>query len=65
MNIPIILTNRAYRQKVVSRLKDPVLLKFWQDEFEPMDKRQKVDAVSPILNKVGQFLSSSIIRNIL
>lgn len=65
MNIPTILTNKAYRQKVISRLKDPVLLKFWQDEFEPMDRKQKIDAVSPILNKVWQFLSSSTVRNIL
>lgn len=65
MNIPTILTNESYRQKVVSRLKDPVLLKFWQDEFEPMDRKQKIDAISPILNKVWQFLSSSVIRNIL
>ena len=34
------------------------------NEFEQMQDKFRVEAISPILNKVGQFLSSPIIRNI-
>jgi hypothetical protein len=38
---------------------------FWVNEFEMMEPKMRVEAISPILNKVGQFLSSPIVRNIL
>lgn len=65
-DIPLLLTNRDFRAKVVNSLesKDPVLTHFWRDEFEQMNDRLRVEAISPILNKVGQFLSSQRIRQI-
>jgi hypothetical protein len=65
MSIPLMLTLKSFRQKVVAKLEDPILAKFWTSEFEVMDSRQMTEAVSPILNKVGQFLSSSLLRNML
>ena len=65
LHISLLLTTRSYREKVVARLDDPVLIKFWRDEFETLDKRQMTETISPILNKIGQFLSSSLIRNII
>lgn len=65
MSIPHMLTMKSYRQRIVSKLKDPNLVRFWQNEFEAMEPKQQVEAAGPILNKVGQFLSSSLLRNIL
>lgn len=65
MSIPLMLTMKSYRQKIVGKLKDPNLARFWQNEFEAMEPKQQVEAAGPILNKVGQFLSSSLLRNIL
>lgn len=67
MDIPKLLTNDAYRSQVIQVLrdKDPVLTAFWQDEFNKMNDKLKTDAISPVLNKVGQFLSAQSIRNIL
>jgi hypothetical protein len=59
------LTSDVYRNKVVSKISDPVVKKFWVSEYEKMAPNQKVEAAGPILNKVGQFLSSTILRNIL
>ncbi len=59
-----ILTNRDYRNKVVSQLTDPVIQNFWTKEFEKMPDKLKSEAVMPIQNKVGQFVSSKMIRNI-
>jgi len=65
MSIPLMLTHKSYRLRVLSKLQDPVLQKFWLNEFEVMEGKQMVEATSPILNKVGQFLSSPLLRNIL
>ncbi|MFA6007795.1 MAG: DUF87 domain-containing protein, partial [Candidatus Shapirobacteria bacterium] len=58
-----ILTNKVYRDKVVAGLKNPTLINFWRNEFDRMDDKFQNEAVAPILNKVGQFLSSTNIRN--
>lgn len=65
ISIPLMLTSEVYRGKVVNKIKDPVVKKFWTGEFAKMAPNQKVEAAGPILNKVGQFLSSSILRNVL
>ncbi len=58
------LQDSDFRSKVVKKVTDPVVKGFWINEFEKMQDRIRVEAISPILNKVGQFLSSQTIRNI-
>lgn len=65
VSIPLILTNEWYRKKIVAKLDDPLLVQFWNEEFDKMSPNMVSEAVNPILNKVGQFLSSPILRNIL
>ncbi len=65
LGIPRILQDADYRKKVVRKVTDPIVRSFWLNEFEKMEPKQRVEAISPILNKVGQFLSSPINRNIL
>lgn len=60
-----ILTNKNFRQTIIERLEDKVLVDFWKNEFEKMPPRLQQEAISPILNKVGQFVSSPLIRNII
>ena len=64
MHILRILTDKLFREEVVSNIKDPVVLKFWKWEFEKWNDKQREEAVGPITNKVGQFLSSKLVRNI-
>lgn len=64
LDIPRMLTNNRFRDKVIEKVKDPVIKEFWLNEFASFDSKFRTEAVSPILNKVGQFLSSSTIRNI-
>jgi hypothetical protein len=59
------LVNEDYRRDVVDHVTDPVVKDFWINEFERYDQKFRTEAVAPIQNKVGQFLSSSTIRNIL
>lgn len=58
-----ILTNKNYRQKVITTLSNQTLKNFWINEFDRMDAKFQNEAIAPILNKVGQFISSSNIRN--
>lgn len=64
LGITRILQDEDYRRKVIKKIEDPIVKSFWLNEFEKMDPRLRIEAISPILNKVGQFLSSPIIRNI-
>jgi hypothetical protein len=64
LGITRMLVDKKYRKKVVTRVDDPVVRSFWVDEFENYNERFRGEAIAPIQNKVGQFLSSAIIRNI-
>jgi len=63
LGINRLLADKKYRQKVVRQLKDPVVKSFWVDEFANYEPRYAKEAVAPIQNKIGQFLSASVIRN--
>ncbi len=64
LGITRILVDKYYRKKVVEKITDPVVRSFWLDEYENYNEKFRTEAISPIQNKIGQFLSSSIIRNI-
>ncbi|MDA3802388.1 MAG: type IV secretion system DNA-binding domain-containing protein [Patescibacteria group bacterium] len=59
------LSDKNYRKQVVANIKDPVVKSFWEKEFAGYADKFASEAVSPIQNKVGQFLSSSLMRNII
>jgi len=64
MGIMRILVDEEYRNGILSHVTDPVVLSFWNTEFANYAPRNVAEIISPIQNKVGQFLSSPIIRNI-
>ena len=65
MSIPLMLTNEAFRNKVVAKIKDPIVKKFWTAEFWAWEPKQQAEFSASILNKVWQFLSNPTMRNIL
>jgi len=64
LGITRILVDKYYRKKVLEKVSDPVVRSFWIDEYENYNEKFRTEAISPIQNKIGQFLSSSVIRNI-
>lgn len=60
-----LLGDVRYRQKVVNRVTDPVVRAFWQQEFAALPPKFQAEAIAPIQNKVGQFVSSPLLRHIL
>lgn len=60
-----LLTNKNYLDRTIENLRDPVLKNFWQKEWGQMQDRQRTEAIAPILNKIGQFVTSPLIRNVI
>lgn len=60
-----LLTDVRFRQALVAKLDDPVVRTFWQKEFASLPHKLQLEAVSPIQNKIGHFVSSPVLRNIL
>ena len=59
-----LLSDKRYRRSVLSSVDDPVVRSFWFDEFNSWSERYRTEALAPIQNKVGHFLSSPILRAI-
>ena len=59
-----IFQDRDFRLKVIARLKNEQLKNFWLNEFEKYPPRFQQEAISPIQNKIGQFLNNPVIRTI-
>ena len=64
LHLTRMLTDKNFLKEVLEYVKDPLVLKFFNDEFLKRADNFRNEAVSPIVNKVGQFLSSPIVRNI-
>ncbi len=58
------LTDRNYRQKVVEYIEDDIVKRFWAIEFADWSEKFDTDAIIPLVNKLGQFLSDPLLRNI-
>lgn len=65
LGIMRMLSDRDYRKRVVDNLKDPVVKSFWVNEFAKYTQRLESEATASIQNKVGQFVTNPLIRNIL
>ena len=65
LGVTKILVDQDFRNRVVDKVQDPVIKEFFVSEYEKYDQKFRTEAIAPIQNKVGQFLSSSTIRNII
>lgn len=65
LSILKMLTDKNYRQAIVSRIRDNVVKNFWVSEFAGWSEKFDAEAITPLLNKVGQFVATNMIRNII
>src|SRR3990167_6348998 len=59
-----LLTDRNYRQKVIEYIEDDMVKRFSAIEFADWSEKFDTDAIIPLVNKLGQFLSDPMLRNI-
>lgn len=60
-----LLSDKRWRDKKLEQVHDEVLYNFWKYEFDAYTDKLRTEAISPIQNKIGQFVSSHMIRNII
>ncbi len=65
LGINRMLSDPDYRKKIVDKITDPIVKAFWVQEFARYTQRLEVEATAAIQNKVGQFISAPLIRNII
>lgn len=65
LDIQPLLTSPEFRSHVLSYVKDSRILAFWKGEYERYSSGFRNEAIAPILNKMGVFASSEVLRGIL
>jgi hypothetical protein len=60
-----LLQDSNFRRTLTGNIEDPLVRAFWQQEFSSWNDRYRTEAIAPVLNKLGFFLSNVILRNIL
>jgi hypothetical protein len=59
------LSDSDFCSLVVECVQNPLVRNFWTHEFTSFNDKYRQEAVAPILNKIGQFFSTSLTLNIL
>ncbi len=57
------LTDAKFRQKVIPSITDEVIRRFWTLEFAAWSERFDNEAITPLVNRIGQFLSNPLVRH--
>lgn len=60
----LLLTDSAYRARVLPHIEDDMVKRFWGAEFDQWTERFDGEAVVPLVNTLSQFLSDPLLRNI-
>ncbi len=58
------LSDWRYRKEITEKVRDPIVKSFWKNEFPKYLYQFKGEALAPIQNKLGAFLSVPLVRNI-
>lgn len=66
----LLAVNRMYsdtefRKMIITNIKDPIVKQFWVMEYAAYSEKFATEAVAAIQNKIGQFITSGLIRNII
>jgi CxxC-x17-CxxC domain-containing protein len=65
LGINRMLADADYRKKIIDRVQDPMVKSFWVQEFSRYNQRYETEATAAIQNKIGQFISNPLVRNII
>ncbi len=65
LDVNRILADDNFRKKVIDNLQDQVVKAFWTQEFNKYHLQFRTEAIAPIQNKIGQFITNPLIRNII
>ena len=58
-------SDKEFRKDVVAHITDPTVKAFWTEEFAKYTDKFAAEATPAIQNKIGQFTSNALIRNMI
>ncbi len=64
LSIRKMLIDEEYREVIIQNVQDKVVKNFWKNEYPTWQEQYDAGVISPLLNKVGQFVATDMIRNI-
>lgn len=64
LSIPRMLKDPEYLAFCTTSLDDPVVERFWREEYPSLRENFHAEAIAPILTAIDKFISHSVIRNI-
>ena len=59
-----LLDDKTFRRSAMGHVANAAVRDFWLREYESYPARFRIEAIAPIQNKVGAFLTNPILRNI-
>ncbi len=65
LGINRMLSDKVYRNNVIANITDPSVKNYWTKEYAGYTERFAAEAIPAIQNKIGQFTSNPLIRNII
>lgn len=65
LNLQQLLSDGRFRKIITERIKDEQLKAFWTNEFDRYSERFRQEAIAPIQNKIGQFLSNTVLWRVI
>jgi hypothetical protein len=64
-DIPRLFTEPDYRKAAIANVQHPQVQRFWTLEFPSYPVRMRMEAVAPVMNKIGAFLADPFLHRIL
>ncbi len=64
LDVMRMLSDGAFRNRVVRKVSDPIVKAFWNEEFDRWTDRYRQEALPAIQNKIGQLLTSPLLRDV-
>jgi len=64
-DIPRLFTEPDYRKAAIANALHPQVQRFWTLEFPSYPVRMRMEAVAPVMNKIGAFLADPFLHRIL
>lgn len=64
LDVMRMLSDDGFRRRVTNKVSDPVVREFWSVEFAGWTDRYRQEALPAIQNKLGQLLTSKLLRRV-
>lgn len=65
LQVQLMLTDKLFREEVLLYVKDMQLRLFWYNEYDKYPLTLRMEAISPILNKMGVFAANPVLRTMM